>query len=82
MFGYGPELSCGRYNESAESIIKYCTDNSYTIGKEITYEKNGKTFVGMADKLFPDGTLGVKLSDGNYDVLNSGEISVKTVKKS
>lgn len=36
----------------------------------------------MADKLFPDGTLGVKLSDGNYDVLNSGEISVKTVKKS
>ena len=69
-------------NESADSIIKYCTDNSYTIGKEITYEKNGKTFVGMADKLFPDGTLGVKLSDGNYDVLNSGEISVKTVKKS
>mgnify|MGYP004652015443 FL=1 len=69
-------------NESAESIIKYCTDNSYTIGKEITYEKNGKTFVGMADKLFPDGTLGVKLSDGNYDVLNSGEISVKTEKKS
>ncbi len=69
-------------NESAESIIKYCAENSYTLGKEITYEKNGKAYIGTADKLFSDGTLGVKLSDGNYDILSSGEISVKTVKKS
>lgn len=68
-------------NESADSIIKYCTENSYTLGKEITYKKNGETYIGTAHKLFPDGTLGVKLSDNNYDILNSGEISVKTVKK-
>lgn len=69
-------------NEPVKSIIEYCSKYSYTLGKEVTYIKNGKNFIGTAEKLLPDGTLSVKLNNGSTDVLSSGEISVKTLKKS
>lgn len=69
-------------NEPVKSIIEYCSKYSYTLGKEVTYIKNGKSFIGTAEKLLPDGSLSVKLNNGSTDVLSSGEISVKTLKKS
>lgn len=69
-------------NEPVKSIIEYCSKYSYTLGKEVTYIKNEKNFIGTAEKLLPDGTLSVKLNNGSTDVLSSGEISVKTLKKS
>lgn len=69
-------------NEPVKSIIEYCSKYSYTLEKEVTYIKNGKNFIGTAEKLLPDGTLSVKLNNGSTDVLSSGEISVKTLKKS
>lgn len=68
-------------NEPVKSIIEYCSKYSYTLGKEVTYIKNGKSFIGTAEKLLPDGSLSVKLNNGSTDVLSSGEISVKNVKK-
>lgn len=68
-------------NEPAKSIIEYCSKYSYTLGKEVTYVKNGNGFTGTAEKLLPDGSLSVKLNDGSTDILSSGEISVKNVKK-
>ncbi len=69
-------------NEPIKSIIEYCSKYSYTLGKEVTYVKNGKSFIGTAEKLLPDGTLSVRLAGGGVDILSSGEISVKTLKKS
>lgn len=69
-------------NEPVKSIIEYCSKYSYTLGKEVTYIKNGKSFIGTAEKLLPDGSLSVKLNNGSTDVLSSGEISAKTLKKS
>lgn len=68
-------------NEPVKSIIEYCSKYSYTLGKEVTYIKNGKSFIGTAEKLLPDGSLSVELINGNTDILSSGEISVKNVKK-
>ncbi len=68
-------------NEPVKSIIEYCSKYSYTLGKEVTYIKNGKSFIGTAEKLLPDGSLSVKLNNGSTDILSSGEISVKNVKK-
>ena len=67
-------------NEPVKSIIEYCSKYSYTLEKEVTYIKNGKNFIGTAEKLLPDGTLSVKLNNGSTDVLSFGEISVKTRK--
>lgn len=69
-------------NEPVKSIIEYCSKYSYTLGKEVTYIKNGKSFIGTAEKLLPDGSLSVELNNGSTDILSSGEISVKNVKKS
>lgn len=69
-------------NEPVKSIIEYCSKYSYTLGKEVTYIKNGENFIGTAEKLLPDGTLSVRLVVGGVDILSSGEISVKTLKKS
>lgn len=68
-------------NEPVKSIIEYCSKYSYTLGKEVTYIKNGKSFIGTAEKLLPDGSLSVELINGSTDILSSGEISVKNVKK-
>ena len=68
-------------NEPAKSITDYCSEYSYTLGKEVTYEKNGKSFTGTAEKLLPDGSLFVRFACGGVDVLSSGEISVKNTKK-
>ena len=68
-------------NEPVKSIIEYCSKYSYTLGKEVTYIKNGKSFIGTAEKLLPDGSLSVELNNGSTDILSSGEISVKNVKK-
>lgn len=68
-------------NEPVKSIIEYCSKYSYTLGKEVTYIKNGKSFIGTAEKLLPDGSLSVELNNGSTDILSSGEISVKNIKK-
>ena len=68
-------------NEPVKSIIEYCSKYSYTLGKEVTYIKNGKSYIGTAEKLLPDGSLSVELNNGSTDILSSGEISVKNVKK-
>lgn len=68
-------------NEPVKSIIEYCSKYSYTLGKEVTYIKNGKSFIGTAEKLLQDGSLSVELNNGSTDILSSGEISVKNVKK-
>lgn len=68
-------------NEPAKSITDYCSEYSYTLGKEVTYEKNGKSFTGTAEELLPDGSLFVRFACGGVDVLSSGEISVKNTKK-
>lgn len=66
--------------ESADSVIEYCRRNSFTLGKTVTYERNGVQYEGIAEKLFPDGSLGVTLQNGRIDIVSSGEISVKTKK--
>ena len=66
--------------ESPESIIDYCRKYSFTLGKTVEYQKNGILYRGIAEILFPDGTLGVRKTNGLLDILSSGEISVKPIR--
>lgn len=63
--------------ENPQNIINYCTEHSYTLGKNVTYIKNGTIYHGKAEKLLPHGELLVRLEGGEEDILSSGEVSVK-----
>lgn len=65
--------------EAPERIINYCREHSFTLGKSVEYLQNGILHFGIAEILFPDGTLGVRKSNGTLDILSSGEVSVKPI---
>lgn len=66
-------------DEKPENIINYCRTHSFTLGKSVEYLQNGILHFGIAEILFPDGTLGVRKSNGMLDILSSGEVSVKPI---
>ena len=53
---------------------------SLILGKEICYIKNNQKFFGVAQSIDDNGYLKVEKSDGNTDILSSGEISVRLSK--
>ncbi len=52
---------------------------SLVIGRQIAFERNGKIFTGKAVSIDSEAALVVLRSDGVTDVLNTGEITVRTV---
>lgn len=50
---------------------------SVILGKQIIYEKNGRAFAGCAVDITKDGALKVETENGYYDILRSGEVSLK-----
>ena len=52
--------------------------HSMVIGREITYLRNGVTTAARAIDVDEDGWLVIEHADGTRDVLNSGEITVRT----
>ncbi|MBQ1771603.1 MAG: biotin--[Clostridia bacterium] len=52
---------------------------SVVIGRQITFERNGQVFTGKAVSIDSDAALVVLRSDGETDVLNTGEITVRTL---
>jgi birA, biotin-[acetyl-CoA-carboxylase] ligase region len=60
--------------DEADTIKKYRFYTAYMIGKHVTYNNGGEGIVvGVTD----NGNLALKKSDGEYVVLNSGEVSVR-----
>ena len=53
--------------------------HSMVIGREITYLRDGVTTAARAIDIDEDGWLIVEHADGTRDVLNSGEITVRTI---
>lgn len=52
---------------------------SLVIGRQITFERNGQVFTGKAVSVDSEAALVVLRSDGGTEILNSGEITVRTV---
>lgn len=52
--------------------------HSMVIGRDITYTQNGITLDARAIDIDEDGWLVIEHADGTRDVLNSGEITVRT----
>jgi len=59
------------------SIIEIYREKSMIIGENIRYLKNNQWFEGYAEGIDDNGGLMVYRSDGNKEILRSGEISVR-----
>lgn len=64
------------YNEEEENILKYYKENSLVLGKNLTFEKNGKKYSGIGKDINEKGNLIVETEEGPM-ILSSGEVSVK-----
>lgn len=53
--------------------------HSMVLGREITYYRNGVATAARAIDIDEDGWLVIKHQDGSQDVLNSGEITIRTI---
>ena len=69
LFGYAESLNNPTH---IEKYKKY----SLVLGKEITYEKNGRAFFARAVDIDENGSLKVETENG-IETLDSGEISIK-----
>ena len=78
------EELCRRISENIFSIKNgaFCSLEKYreysvVLGKKVEYEKNGSRCNGTAVEITDVGGLAIKLDSGAFDVLQSGEISLK-----
>lgn len=62
-----------------ENWIADYRKSSFVLGKEVTYEKKGTLYSGRAVDIGDNGELIVERSDGQRELLFSGEISLKTI---
>ena len=53
---------------------------SIVLDRIVSYERDGIPYEGRAADINADGALIVELGDGTFDLLQSGEISLKTWK--
>ena len=60
--------------DSLKIIERYRFYTAFMIGREVTYNNGGE---GIVMAVTNNGNLAVKTADGEYVVLNSGEVSVK-----
>ena len=51
--------------------------SSLVLGKAVTYTRNGETYRGSAESIDGRGRLCVRREDGECDLLDSGEISLR-----
>ncbi|MBQ6425352.1 MAG: biotin--[Clostridia bacterium] len=65
-------------NDSGSSYLDEYRALSLVIGRHIAYERNGQVFTGKAVSIDSDAALVVLRDDGRTDVLNTGEITVRT----
>ena len=61
-----------------EEVMALYRRDSIVLGKEITYERNGCLYEGIAEAINDAGNLIIKKPDGSQEVLQSGEISIKS----
>ncbi len=59
-----------------DRIIERVREMSYIIGKRISFAENNVNYVGEAIAIEDDGALKVRLNDGSYKILRSGEVSI------
>lgn len=67
------------FSDSDASWLDEYRALSVVIGHQIAFERNGQVFTGKALSIDSDAALIVLRSDGMTDVLNTGEITVRTV---
>ena len=66
-------------NDADPSYLDEYRSLSCVLGNRITYERTGTVYCGTAVSIDPDAALVVLRNDGITDVLNTGEITVRTV---
>ena len=72
------EIALGLISDiPSQDIISEYRERLFILGKEITYSKNGKAFSALAVDINESCNLIVKHTDGSFDTLSSGEISIK-----
>jgi len=59
------------------SYIEKYKNRCFVLGKEITFERNGKTHKAIAMDVDKNGGLIIRTPDGKTETLQSGEISIK-----
>ena len=64
------------YNKSDQEIIKYYKDHSLVIGKDLTFELNGKKYSAVGYDINEKGNLIVDTGEEKI-TLSSGEVSIK-----
>lgn len=60
--------------ENKENILKQCRTFSYTIGKQVTVEQNGKTIYGKATAIDDDGFLIVRDQEDKEQRIICGDV--------
>ncbi|MET3616957.1 BirA family biotin operon repressor/biotin-[acetyl-CoA-carboxylase] ligase [Peptoniphilus olsenii] len=64
------------FYEDEDKILKYYKEHSLVLGKNLTFEKNGKKYEGIGVDINEKGNLVVDTKKGRM-TLSSGEVSVK-----
>ncbi len=65
------------FDEGTSSFMDDYRKFSLVPGEDITYIKNGETYEGRAVKILDSGALLVKKANGEEEILDSGEISLR-----
>lgn len=63
-------------SSTRDKLIERVREMSYIIGKKISFTENNVAFEGEAIAIEDDGALKVRISDGSYKILRSGEVSI------
>ena len=64
------------YNTDSDELLYIYKERSIVLGKEVTFQLDGKFKKGLAKEISESGQLQVKLTDKHTIWLNSGEISL------
>lgn len=62
------------------AVLEEYKKRSVVLDRIVSYERDGIAYEGRAADIDADGALIVELGDGTFDLLQSGEISLKTWK--
>ncbi len=72
------EIALGLISDiPSRDIITEYKKRLFILGKDISYFKNGRIYSALAVDINESCNLIVKLADGSYETLSSGEISIK-----
>lgn len=64
------------YNTDPDELLYIYKERSIVLGKEVTFQLDGKLKKGLAREISESGQLQVELEDKHTIWLNSGEISL------